>query len=178
MWHMEYNGAAEMEIRRKSGSCRGKHKLSRCGMIFVALLFVSNLTMAQDNSNNTSVSRSGIIINSNCTVDEAFAEAPKCTDSNSGSKLVLYDDTIRQIYDLEPQTKAVGHLGDSVTVRGKLEGDTIHVASLERFTAVGLEVGKKAPAFSLRDQFGQTQSLETLRGTGGTVLLFFRSADW
>jgi hypothetical protein len=44
--------------------------------------------------------------------------------------------------------------------------------------AVGLEVAQPAPAFVLRDQFGHEQSNETLRGTNGTVLLFFRSADW
>ena len=43
---------------------------------------------------------------------------------------------------------------------------------------VGLQVGEQAPAFTFRDQFGRTGSSETLRGTNGTVLLFFRSADW
>jgi cytochrome oxidase Cu insertion factor (SCO1/SenC/PrrC family) len=43
---------------------------------------------------------------------------------------------------------------------------------------VGLPVGQKAPAFSIRDQFGHEQSNETLKGANGTVLLFFRSADW
>ena len=41
----------------------------------------------------------------------------------------------------------------------------------------GLEVGAKAPSFSLKDQFGRKQSNETLRGTNGTVVLFVRSAD-
>jgi cytochrome oxidase Cu insertion factor (SCO1/SenC/PrrC family) len=44
--------------------------------------------------------------------------------------------------------------------------------------AVGLEIGQPAPAFSLRDQFGHEQSSSTLKGSKGTVLLFFRSADW
>jgi hypothetical protein len=44
--------------------------------------------------------------------------------------------------------------------------------------SIGLQVGNKAPAFASRDQFGHDQSLETLRGSSGTVLLFFRSADW
>jgi hypothetical protein len=44
--------------------------------------------------------------------------------------------------------------------------------------AVGLEVGQQAPAFGLPDQFGHAQSNETLKGSKGTVLLFFRSADW
>jgi cytochrome oxidase Cu insertion factor (SCO1/SenC/PrrC family) len=43
---------------------------------------------------------------------------------------------------------------------------------------VGLEIGQQAPAFALVDQFGQQHSSETLKGSKGTVLLFFRSADW
>ncbi len=42
----------------------------------------------------------------------------------------------------------------------------------------GLEAGQKAPGFTARDQFGREQSNETLKGSNGTVLLFFRSADW
>jgi hypothetical protein len=122
---------------------------------------------------------SGIIINSGCTADEAFAEADKCTDDNvRGAKLVLYDDTTREIFNLEPQTPAMGHLGDSVTVNGTLEANTIHVSSLALLTSIGLPVGQKAPAFSARDQFGREQTLESLKGRNGTVLLFFRSADW
>jgi hypothetical protein len=44
--------------------------------------------------------------------------------------------------------------------------------------SVGLEIGQRAPAFALTDQFGHEQSNETLRASKGTVLLFFRSADW
>ena len=44
--------------------------------------------------------------------------------------------------------------------------------------SVGLEIGQRAPAFALRDQFGHGHTNETLKGTKGTVLLFFRSADW
>jgi hypothetical protein len=43
---------------------------------------------------------------------------------------------------------------------------------------IGLEIGQQAPAFALSDQFGKKQSSETLKGSNGTVLLFFRSADW
>jgi len=42
----------------------------------------------------------------------------------------------------------------------------------------GLGTGEKAPAFAARDQFDREQSNETLRGSNGTILLFFRSADW
>jgi cytochrome oxidase Cu insertion factor (SCO1/SenC/PrrC family) len=43
---------------------------------------------------------------------------------------------------------------------------------------LGLDTGSPAPAFTLSDQFGHQQSNETLKGSKGTVLLFFRSADW
>ena len=118
-----------------------------------------------------------MVINASCTVDEAFAEAAKCSDAVPGAKLALYDDTTRQIYDLEPSTRVADHLGDSVTVRGSGEGNTIRVSSLE-VTSVGLPIGKKAPAFSGSDQFGHEQTLDTLKGSKGTVILFFRSADW
>jgi len=32
--------------------------------------------------------------------------------------------------------------------------------------------------FTARDQFGKDVSSDALKGTNGTVLLFFRSADW
>jgi hypothetical protein len=44
--------------------------------------------------------------------------------------------------------------------------------------SIGLQIGARAPRFAARDQFGHEQSIETLRGSNGTVLLFFRSADW
>jgi hypothetical protein len=132
---------------------------------------------AQQNMNNTA-QWSGIIINGNCTRDEAFAEADKCTVKVPGVRLVLYDDTTRQIFDLEPQSSTIGHLGDAVTVRGSLETNTIHVSSLQLLTSIGLALGQKAPALSARDQYGREQTLEGLRGVRGTVLLFFRSADW
>jgi hypothetical protein len=121
---------------------------------------------------------SGTIIYSSCNADEAFNEAPECTKNIvPGAKLSLYDDTSRVMYGLEPQEKVAAHAGDSVMVRGVLDGDTIRVASVQALT-IGLAVGQKAPAFSARDQSGRAQTLESLRGANGTVLLFFRSADW
>jgi hypothetical protein len=122
---------------------------------------------------------SGIIINSGCTADEAFAEAAKCTENRGpDTQLALYDDTTRQIYTLAPQDQAVGRLGNSVTVEGALQGNVIQVASIKILTGIGLPMGQKAPDFSVSDQFGHRQSLATLKGKNGTVLLFFRSADW
>ena len=45
-------------------------------------------------------------------------------------------------------------------------------------SGIGLAIGTRAPAFSLRDQAGRVQTNDTLKGAKGTVLLFFRSADW
>jgi len=146
------------------------------GMMF---FFVFSLSAAGQAGNPNSGPWSGVIINNNCNADEAFAEAAKCIEKDvPGAKLVLYDDTTRQMYMLDPQDEAIGHLGDSMTLTGTLEGNTVHVTSLKMHTSIGLEIGQKAPAFSARDQFGGEQTLETLKGPNGTVLLFFRSADW
>jgi AhpC/TSA family len=45
-------------------------------------------------------------------------------------------------------------------------------------TKTGLTVGQQVPAFSLLDQQGRTQTLKSVSGPKGTMLVFFRSADW
>lgn len=148
-------------------------------IFMVAFSFLCGVARGSQMNNPALGTWSGVIMNNNCTADEAFAEAPKCTEKDvPGAKLVLYDDTTRQVYMLDPQHAAVGHLGDSMTLTGTLEGSTVHVASLKMHTSIGLDVGQKAPAFSAADQFGGDQTLETLKGPKGTILLFFRSADW
>ncbi len=112
-----------------------------------------------------------------CNADEAFSESPECLKNVPGAEIALYDDTNRVMYSLSPQNKVTGKLGDTVTVHGTLDDDTIQVTSCGPM-AIGLEVGQKAPDFSLKDEFGNAQTLESLKGKNGTVLLFFRSADW
>jgi len=124
-----------------------------------------------------SSSWSGTIVTSACNADEAFNESPECSKNVPGAKLALYDDTNRVMYGLEPQKSVTAHIGDSVTVHGTLTDDTIQLVSMEPMS-IGLAVGQKAPDFSLRDQHGNIQTLDTLKGANGTVLLFFRSADW
>jgi hypothetical protein len=135
------------------------------------------LAAAGQKNTTNSGSWSGIVVSSACNADEAMAEAPDCFKNVPGVKLSLFSDTTRAMYDLEPRVSAAAHLGDPVTVRGTLDGDTIQVASIQ-FMSLGLAVGQKAPPFSVRDQFGRLQTLDTLKGPNGTVLLFFRSADW
>ena len=139
-------------------------------------LFVAALARGQDSKANSGV-WSGTVVYSSCNADEAFNESPECFRAAPGAKLALYDDTNRLMYSLDPQEPAAGHLGDSVTVRGTLDGETIRMASLELISS-GLAVGQKAPAFSARDEFGHVQTLDSLKGPNGTILLFFRSADW
>jgi peroxiredoxin len=42
----------------------------------------------------------------------------------------------------------------------------------------GLQPGTKVPAFALKDQDGKTQTLKSLAGPNGLLVLFNRSADW
>ncbi len=48
----------------------------------------------------------------------------------------------------------------------------INVASL------GPQLGERVPSFSLPDQNGRIQTLESVLGPNGAMLLFHRSADW
>jgi hypothetical protein len=142
-----------------------------------ALLFLTSRAPAAQNVATKSGAWSGILVSSSCNADEAFAESPDCTRDIPGAQLALYDDTDRVMYSLEPQESVHAHLGDAVTVRGTLRTDTIQVASVTPMS-IGLATGQQAPPFSARDQFGRVQTLESLKGANGTVLLFFRSADW
>jgi hypothetical protein len=158
-------------------SVRADFTGKRFFLYLVTLFSIAHVAVAGQNNTPKAGSWSGILVSSSCNADEAFAESPECAKDVPGARLALYDDTNRVMYGLEPQEKVVAHLGDTVTVRGTLDEDTIHVASTE-LMSIGLAVGQKAPAFSVRDQFGRMQTLDTLKGANGTVLLFFRSADW
>ena len=151
--------------------------MERFFFLLAAVLFLAPFVAIAQTSAPNPEAWSGTIVYSSCNADEAFNESPECFRSVPGAKLSLYDDTNRVMYALEPQERVTVHPGNSVTVRGTLDGDAIHIASID-LMSIGLAVGQKAPAFSLRDQSGRTQTLDTLRGPRGTVLLFFRSADW
>lgn len=42
----------------------------------------------------------------------------------------------------------------------------------------GPQVGDVVPGFSLTDQRGQTQTVQSIMGPNGAMLVFSRSADW
>ena len=43
---------------------------------------------------------------------------------------------------------------------------------------LGPQVGERVPDFSLTDQNGRAQNLQSILGPRGAMLVFFRSADW
>ena len=43
---------------------------------------------------------------------------------------------------------------------------------------LGPQVGERAPDFSLEDQNGKSRTLQSIMGSNGVMLVFFRSADW
>jgi len=43
---------------------------------------------------------------------------------------------------------------------------------------LGPQVGEVVPDFSAIDQFGRRQTLRSIMGPGGAMLIFNRSADW
>lgn len=43
---------------------------------------------------------------------------------------------------------------------------------------LGPQVGERVPDFSLPDQNGKTQTLQSIMGPQGAMLVFIRSADW
>ena len=43
---------------------------------------------------------------------------------------------------------------------------------------LGPQVGERVPDFSLKDQNGKIWTLQSIMGTKGAMLVFFRSADW
>jgi hypothetical protein len=153
--------------------------MARFSIRFLAGLFGAAACAAAWQDKVSTGSWSGIIINGGCTADEAFAESDKCLERRrSQSRLALYDDTIRQVFDLDAQDQAARYFGESVTVEGTRHNNAIQVSTIGKLTSIGLEPAERAPGFSLPDQFGRLQDLNTLKGSRGTVLLFFRSADW
>jgi hypothetical protein len=68
-------------------------------------------------------------------------------------------------------TGAVMALGLSVGIAGQ-QPSAIDVNRL------GPQVGAAVPSFSLKDQTGRLQTLQTVMGAKGAILVFFRSADW
>src|SRR5579863_5761497 len=120
-------------------SSRGHFKRKFFSFNLAAVLCIVPLALAGQNNAKAPATNpatnsgawSGTLVSSSCNADEAFNESPDCTKNLPGAKLALYDDTSRVMYGLAPQESVTAHLGDSVTVHGTLDGDTIRLASME-----------------------------------------------
>ena len=56
---------------------------------------------------------------------------------------------------------------------------TLPIAALRgQNIKTGPDVGQPVPAFSALDQEGRNQTLKSIMGPKGALLVFFRSADW
>ncbi len=61
-----------------------------------------------------------------------LSSAKDCTNAcvKQGSQYVLYDKATRKVYQLDDQSKAEPLAGETVNVKGSLEGTTIHVTDI------------------------------------------------
>ena len=69
--------------------------------------------------------------------------------------------------------------------RLRAAGEPVPPEVYSRFVAVtnegfttGPEIGARVPDFTLPDQDGRPRALGDLKGPGGLLLVFYRSADW
>ena len=93
--------------------------MARFPIQFLAGLFGAAACAAAWQGKVNTGSWSGIIINGGCTADEAFAESDKCFERRgSQSRLTLYDDTIRQVFDLDAQDQAERYLLKGLELAG------------------------------------------------------------
>ena len=114
--------------------------VKRLLMCSAALLFVVSLTVAGQSDKGKAGTWSGVITDNACGAKMSGGDAActkKCV-AEKGAKLALYDTASKQVYVLDPQNKITGHEGHSVTIKGTLDGDTIHVTSLTMNAASGM----------------------------------------
>jgi len=75
--------------------------------------------------------------------------------------------SVRRLVLLAILVPAASAIGQTVEERMKVD-----------LSQVGPQIGERVPDFSLVDQTGRTQTLQSLMGPNGVMLVFFRSADW
>jgi hypothetical protein len=75
---------------------------------------------------------------------------------------------------LHGMLRRLGAGGADITVKEWLD----FVQAQNDAYRTGPEIGEKVPQFSLKDQSGQTRTLNNLMGANGLLLVFSRSADW
>src|SRR5665213_3960177 len=99
--------------------------------VFAGLLFAGALSYLGAADAKTGTWK-GIVTDQMCAqkgvkLDDAECAA-KCV--SLGSKWALYDTSTKKVYVLNPQDQASKHAGQTVTVKGSMDGDTITAASI------------------------------------------------
>lgn len=102
-------------------------------LLACAVLSVGGVSLARQGDASKSGSWSGTITNDMCGAKDASAKGADCTTmcvKNHGAKYALYTDADKKLYVLDPQDQAAAHIGHDVTVKGTVDGNTIHVSSI------------------------------------------------
>jgi len=73
---------------------------------------------------------------------------------------------------------AVGLLAVAVPGLGEASSARAQEAATKEARMNAPKPGETIPIFEAKDQFGKSQSFESLKGANGLVLLFVRSSDW
>jgi len=105
--------------------------MKRAMFCTVALLFAGSLAVAQDAGKTGTWS--GVVTNDMCGAKDASAAKAECTKTcvkEHGAKYALYNPSDKKVYVLDPPDKIQGHEGHNVTIKGTLDGNTIHVDTL------------------------------------------------
>lgn len=55
---------------------------------------------------------------------------------------------------------------------------SVGIAGQVDISRLGPQVGERVPSLGLTDHLGRSQTLTSIAGPKGTMLVFFRSADW
>lgn len=110
----------------------------------VAVLFFAGLSFAGAKKAQEAQPKErtfvGVVTDNHCGAHH-MGDAAQCTKTcveQHGAKYALY--SRGKVYVLDPGDQAADHAGARVRVKGTLEGDTIHVSSLE---AAASTMGKK-----------------------------------
>lgn len=108
-----------------------RKRLLATALAAAGLLLVARSAPAADPQTFT-----GVISDDMCGLDHSGMgekDDKKCTLScvESGSDFVLADHEHKKVYKLDDQKKPRDFAGDKVVITGTLDGDTIHVQSIE-----------------------------------------------
>ena len=117
--------------------------LKRIALCSAAFIFAAGFALAGQADKDMSGSWAGIVTDNICGAKNAGPAGASCTKecvSKKGAKLALYDAASKKVYVLDPQSKATGHEGHNVIVKGTLDKDssTIHVTSLTMSKSEGM----------------------------------------